>query len=86
MHTGPTLATAKVTHRRGDLLGGTNNVTQTVNETGHRRQNQQKNDRFRPLEPKESIRRQNEINSLFCNKLWQKTGVSVYSLRMLPFR
>jgi len=55
-------------------------VTQTVNETGHRRQTQQKNDRFRPLEPKESIRRQNEINSLFYTKLWQKTGVSVYSL------
>jgi len=46
--------------------------TQTVNETGHRRQNQQKNDRFRSLEPKESIRRQNAINSLFCNTLWQK--------------
>jgi len=60
-------------------------ITQTVNETGHRRQNQEKNDRFRPLEPKESIRRQNAINSLFCNNLWEKTGVSVYSLSFIIY-
>ena len=37
----------------------------TVNETVPRRQNKQKNHRFRPLEPKESIHRQNAMNFLF---------------------
>jgi len=64
---------------RGDLLHSSNCYS-NCKATAHCRRNQQKNDRFRPLEPKESIRRQNATNSLLCNKLWQKTGISVYSL------
>jgi len=54
--------------------------TQTVNETASPRQKPGANHRFAILEYKEGTPWKNTSNSLVCNKLWQKTGVSVYSL------
>ena len=44
------------------------------------RKNPQKTERFGSLEPRESIHRKNAMKSLFCNKLWPKDDVPVYSL------
>ena len=54
--------------------------SQTVNETASPRQKPGANHRFAILEYKEGTPWKNTSNSLVCNKLWQKTGVSVYSL------
>jgi len=45
---------------------------QTVKETAQSRQRPPEKRQFDPLQPKESNRRENANNSLFCNKLWTK--------------